>query len=32
MVAAVLGIEEKCLRRHYRENLDTGIGEANAAI
>ena len=32
MVAAVLGIEEKCLRRHYRDELDVGIGQANAAV
>lgn len=31
-VAAALGIEEKCLRRHYRDELDVGLAEANTAV
>jgi len=32
VVAAALGIEEKCLRRHYRDELDVGLAEANTAV
>jgi|GEM_PF-2268790 hypothetical protein len=29
MAAAALGIEEKCLRRHYRDELDGGVVQAD---
>ena len=32
MVAEVLGIEEKCLRRHYRDELDGGVVQADMAV
>ena len=32
MVAGVLGIEEKCLRRHYRDELDGGTVQADMAV
>ena len=32
MVARVLGIEEKCLRRHYRDELDGGAVQADMAV
>ena len=32
MVAGVLGIEEKCLRRHYRDELDGGAVQADMAV
>ena len=32
MVAGVLGIEEKCLRRHYRDELDGGVVQADMAV
>ena len=32
MIAGLLGIEEKCLRRHYHEELEVGVTEANAAV
>ena len=31
MAANALGIEEKCLRRHYRDELDTGTVQADMA-
>ena len=32
MAADALGIEEKCLRRHYRGELDGGAVHANIAV
>jgi hypothetical protein len=32
MVAGALGIEEKCLRRHYRDELDGGTVQADMAV
>jgi hypothetical protein len=32
MAADALGIEEKCLRRHYRDELDGGAAQADIAV
>ena len=32
LVVDVLGIEEKCLHRHYRDKMDVRIGEENAMV